>query len=101
MSRSSLKRPCVSTARLRRCRSFRRCCQPPGQFAFTRQQRPLGLGHAVWRARNLVGEEPFAVMLVDDLMVGEPPCLKQMVDTYSEIGGNMRAVEKSATVAAG
>lgn len=63
-----------------------------GQFAFTRQQRPLGLGHAVWCARNLVGDEPFAVMLVDDLMVGEPPCLAQMVDAYRETGGNLVAV---------
>jgi UTP--glucose-1-phosphate uridylyltransferase len=63
-----------------------------GQFAFTRQQRPFGLGHAVWCARHLVGDEPFAVMLVDDLMVGEPPCLKEMVDVYQETGGNLVAV---------
>jgi UTP--glucose-1-phosphate uridylyltransferase len=63
-----------------------------GEFAFTRQQRPLGLGHAVWCARNLVGDEPFAVLLVDDLMVGEPPCLKQMLDAYEGTGGNMVAV---------
>ncbi|HET6198185.1 MAG TPA: UTP--glucose-1-phosphate uridylyltransferase, partial [Acetobacteraceae bacterium] len=54
----------------------------PGDIAFTRQQRPLGLGHAVWCGRHLVGDEPFAVLLVDDLMVGDPPCLKQMVDAY-------------------
>jgi UTP--glucose-1-phosphate uridylyltransferase len=63
-----------------------------GDIAFTRQQRPLGLGHAVWCARHLVGDEPFAVLLVDDLMVGEPPCLKQMVDAYEETGGNIVAV---------
>src|SRR5438067_3424784 len=63
-----------------------------GQIAYTRQQRPLGLGHAVWCARNLVGDEPFAVLLVDDLMVGEPPCLQQMVDAYAATGGNMVAV---------
>jgi UTP--glucose-1-phosphate uridylyltransferase len=63
-----------------------------GQFAFTRQQRPLGLGHAVWCARNLVGDEPFAVLLVDDLMVGEPPCLAEMIDAYETIGGNLVAV---------
>jgi UTP--glucose-1-phosphate uridylyltransferase len=63
-----------------------------GQFAFTRQQRPLGLGHAVWCARHLVGDEPFAVMLVDDLMVGDPPCLKQMVEAYERTGGNLVAV---------
>ena len=64
----------------------------PGQIAYTRQQRPLGLGHAVWCARNLVGDEPFAVMLVDDLMVGDPPCLKQMVEAYDKTGGNIVAV---------
>ena len=64
----------------------------PGDVAFTRQQRPLGLGHAVWCARHLVGDEPFAVLLVDDLMVGEPPCLEEMVDAYQDTGGNMVAV---------
>jgi UTP--glucose-1-phosphate uridylyltransferase len=64
----------------------------PGDVAFTRQQRPLGLGHAVWCARHLVGDEPFAVLLVDDLMVGDPPCLKEMVDAYEETGGNIVAV---------
>ncbi len=63
-----------------------------GEIAYTRQQRPLGLGHAVWCARHLVGDEPFAVILVDDLMVCEPPCLKQMVDVYAETGGNVVAV---------
>jgi UTP--glucose-1-phosphate uridylyltransferase len=64
----------------------------PGQVAYTRQQRPLGLGHAVWCARHLVGDEPFAVVLVDDLMVCDPPCLKQMIDAYEETGGNVVAV---------
>jgi len=63
-----------------------------GDVAYTRQQRPLGLGHAIWCARNLVGDEPFAVLLVDDLMVGDPPCLKQMIDAHRETGGNMVAV---------
>src|SRR5215471_11643157 len=63
-----------------------------GQIAYTRQQRPLGLGHAVWCARHLVGDEPFAVMLVDDLMVCDPPCLRQMVDAYQQTGGNVVAV---------
>jgi UTP--glucose-1-phosphate uridylyltransferase len=63
-----------------------------GQVAYTRQQRPLGLGHAVWCARHLVGDEPFAVVLVDDLMVCKPPCLKQMVDAYDQTGGNVVAV---------
>ena len=63
-----------------------------GEISYTRQQRPLGLGHAVWCARHLVGDEPFAVLLVDDLMVGEPPCLKEMIDAYQTTGGNLVAV---------
>lgn len=65
----------------------------PGQVCFTRQQEPLGLGHAVWCARHLVGDEPFAVLLADDLMLGEPPCMRQMVDAYSRVGGNLVCVE--------
>ncbi len=60
-----------------------------GSVAFTRQQKPLGLGHAVWSARHLVGEEPFAVLLPDDLMVGKPGALKQMVEAYRDIGGGI------------
>src|SRR5207302_2584942 len=63
-----------------------------GQICYTRQQRPLGLGHAVWCARNLVGNEPFAVLLADDIILGETPCLKQMVDVYQETGGNVVAI---------
>jgi len=63
-----------------------------GTVAYTRQQRPLGLGHAVWCARHLVGDEPFAVLLVDDLMVGEPPCLKEMIEAHRTTGGNIVAV---------
>lgn len=63
-----------------------------GSVAYTRQQEPLGLGHAVWCARNLVGDEPFAVVLADDLVMADPPCLSQMVDTYRETGGNLVAV---------
>ncbi len=64
----------------------------PGTVAYTRQQEPLGLGHAVWCARSLVGDEPFAVLLADDLVQAEEPCLAQMVETYNEIGGNVVAV---------
>jgi UTP--glucose-1-phosphate uridylyltransferase len=64
----------------------------PGQIAYTRQQIPLGLGHAVWCARGLVGDEPFAVLLADDLMLCEPPCLTQMVEAYRETGGNVAAI---------
>lgn len=63
-----------------------------GQISYTRQQVPLGLGHAVWCARNLVGDEPFAVILADDLVHSETPCLKQMVAAYEQTGGNVVAV---------
>jgi UTP--glucose-1-phosphate uridylyltransferase len=64
----------------------------PGQLSYTRQQRPLGLGHAVWCARDLVGDEPFAVLLADDLILGRTPCLKQMVEARAKAGGNLIAV---------
>ena len=66
----------------------------PGQMSFTRQQVPLGLGHAVWCARDLVGNEPFAVLLPDMIMQGEPGCLAQMVEVYRRTGGNVIAVEE-------
>jgi len=64
----------------------------PGQVAYTRQQRPLGLGHAVWCARELVGDEPFAVLLADDVIQAPQSCLKQMVDAHAIVGGSMIAV---------
>ena len=60
----------------------------PGQTSFTRQQAPLGLGHAVWCAREIVGDEPFAVLLPDVLHHGSPPCLAQMIEAYEAHGGN-------------
>ncbi|MEM7428944.1 MAG: UTP--glucose-1-phosphate uridylyltransferase GalU [Pseudomonadota bacterium] len=65
-----------------------------GQASFTRQQEPLGLGHAVWCARKLVGNEPFALVLPDMLMKSTPGCLAQMLSTYEERGGNIIAVEE-------
>jgi UTP--glucose-1-phosphate uridylyltransferase len=64
----------------------------PGQIAYTRQQEPLGLGHAVLCAKNLIGDEPFAVLLADDLILAETPCLKQMVDAHQKLRGNYVAV---------
>jgi UTP--glucose-1-phosphate uridylyltransferase len=64
----------------------------PGQIAYTRQQEPLGLGHAVLCAKNLIGNEPFAVLLADDLILSDTPCLKQMVDAYRKVEGNYVAV---------
>ncbi len=65
---------------------------PAGSAAFVRQQEPLGLGHAVWCARDLIGDEPFAVLLPDELLWNPAnPCLKQMVGTYEKKGGNVIA----------
>ncbi len=61
----------------------------PGAASFTRQQTPMGLGHAVLCARDLVGDEPFAVLLPDELLLAEPPCLTELVDAYGRTGGNV------------
>lgn len=65
-----------------------------GQTSFTRQQDPLGLGHAVWCARQLVGNEPFALLLPDMIIHAKPGCLKQLMDVYHRTGGNIIAVEE-------
>jgi UTP--glucose-1-phosphate uridylyltransferase len=62
-----------------------------GAIAYVRQNRPMGLGHAVWCARRLIGNEPFAVLLPDDVIAAETPCLQQMVEAYAQTGGNMVA----------
>jgi UTP--glucose-1-phosphate uridylyltransferase len=64
----------------------------PGNCAYVRQQEPLGLGHAIWCARAIVGDEPFAIFLPDEFMHGSPGCMKQMVDAYHQIGGNIISV---------
>jgi len=64
----------------------------PGNCAYVRQQEPLGLGHAIWCARDIVGDEPFAIFLPDEFMVGSPGCMKQMVDAYNRLGGNLISV---------
>jgi UTP--glucose-1-phosphate uridylyltransferase len=64
----------------------------PGNLVAVRQQVPLGLGHAIWCARGIVGDEPFAIFLPDELMIGTPGCMKQMVEAYDEIGGNIISV---------
>jgi UTP--glucose-1-phosphate uridylyltransferase len=63
--------------------------QKPGSPVYVRQQEPLGLGHAVWCARDIVGDEPFAVLLPDELMVGRPNFMAQMVEAYGRVGGNI------------
>lgn len=69
----------------------------PGSMSFVRQQSAQGLGHAVWCARDIIGDEPFAVMLPDMLMMAQPSCLAQMVDAYNKVGGNIIAVEPTDT----
>ncbi|PJA60095.1 MAG: UTP--glucose-1-phosphate uridylyltransferase, partial [Rhodobacterales bacterium CG_4_9_14_3_um_filter_71_31] len=77
---------------------------PSGAIAYVRQQEALGLGHAVWCARRLVGDEPFAVILPDDVIEADTPCLKQMIDAYHETGGAIVAamdVPRAATASYG
>ena len=64
-----------------------------GGISYTRQQAPLGLGHAVWCARELIGDEPFAVSLPDEIVPTQPGFLRQLVDAYHEVGGNLVSVE--------
>jgi UTP--glucose-1-phosphate uridylyltransferase len=73
---------------------LRRSQPYPGQTAFTRQQVPLGLGHAVWCARDLVGDEPFALLLPDMIMQAHDNCMKDMVELYEKTGGNIIAVQE-------
>jgi UTP--glucose-1-phosphate uridylyltransferase len=72
---------------------LRRELPRPGEMSFIRQMAPLGLGHAVWCARDVIGDEPFAVMLPDMLMAAEQSALAQAVDAYDKVGGNVVVVE--------
>ena len=65
---------------------------PPGSITTVRQQVPLGLGHAIWCARTFIGDDPFAILLPDDLVLSETPCLEQLADVYHKTGGNVVAV---------
>lgn len=69
----------------------------PGRIAYTRQPEPLGLGHAVWCARALIKDEPFAVLLADDLILSDRPCLQQMIEAHADLGGSMVAVMEVPT----
>ena len=71
----------------------RRDLPKPGQMSFVRQMAPLGLGHAVWCARDIIGDEPFAVMLPDMLMAADTPALAQAVAAHDRVGGNIVVVE--------
>ncbi|MBK7161805.1 MAG: UTP--glucose-1-phosphate uridylyltransferase GalU [Sphingomonadales bacterium] len=64
----------------------------PGNCAYVRQQEPMGLGHAIWCARDIVGDEPFAIFLPDEFMHGTPGCMAQMVAEYNRVGGNLLSV---------
>ena len=61
----------------------------PGEVIYVRQQEPIGLGHAIWCARHIIGDDPFAIFLPDELMVGKPGCMKAMVEAYECVGGNI------------
>lgn len=65
---------------------------PSGRYFYTRQLQPLGLGHAIWCARRLIGDEPFAVLLADDVIMGSITCLEQMLKAYQNVGGNIIAI---------
>jgi len=72
----------------------RDCEMPEGKLFLTRQARPLGLGHAIWCARRLIGDEPFAILLPDDLVLNKKGCVTQMIEAYNEHGGNIVAVKE-------
>lgn len=88
---SDLEQFLISKGKVEQAAEIGAIAGPAGAISYTRQQEPLGLGHAVWCARYLVGDEPFAVLLADDLIQAQTPCLKQMVDAYAHTGGNMVA----------
>jgi UTP--glucose-1-phosphate uridylyltransferase len=64
----------------------------PGSMVTVRQQVPLGLGHAIWCARAFIGDDPFAILLPDDLVLSDTPCMQQLADSYNDTGGNVVAV---------
>ena len=69
---------------------------PPGSVVTVRQQEPLGLGHAIWCARAFIGDDPFAILLPDDLVLSETPCMQQLADAYEATGGSVVAVTEVA-----
>lgn len=73
-------------------KALREAQLPPGAVVTVRQQEPLGLGHAIWCARAFVGDDPFAILLPDDLVLSETPCMRQLADVYHETGGCVIAV---------
>ena len=68
------------------------CSMQPGSIVSVRQQEPLGLGHAIWCARSFIGDDPFAILLPDDIVLSKTPCLQQLAQAYNETGGSVVAV---------
>lgn len=91
-SQFELERTLEERGKTKELESLARDLPAAGQTSFTRQQRPLGLGHAVWCARDIVGDEPFALLLPDMLHHAAKPCLAEMMDAYAQLGGNLIAV---------
>ncbi|MFC0284252.1 UTP--glucose-1-phosphate uridylyltransferase GalU [Camelimonas abortus] len=91
-SQFELERTLEERGKLKELEQLRAELPGAGQTSFTRQQAPLGLGHAVWCAREIVGDEPFALVLPDMLHFGETPCLARMRDAYDRVGGNIISV---------
>jgi UTP--glucose-1-phosphate uridylyltransferase len=87
-----LERTLAERGKTKELEQLQRELPAAGKTSFTRQQAPLGLGHAVWCAREIVGDEPFALLLPDMLHKGDPPCLSEMMAAYAEHGGNLVAV---------
>ncbi|TGY90316.1 UTP--glucose-1-phosphate uridylyltransferase GalU [Marinicauda algicola] len=81
------------TGKIGALESLRSSLPEPGQFSFVRQQSPLGLGHAIWCARDVIGNEPFAVLLPDMVMRSAVPCLQQMAAAFARSGGNIVSVQ--------
>jgi UTP--glucose-1-phosphate uridylyltransferase len=89
-----LEQTLAARGRTRDLIELRRSRLGPGQVAYVRQVEPLGLGHAVWCARHIVGDEPFAVLLADDLIVAEPSPLTSMIAVHEQTGGNVVLVDE-------
>src|SRR6516165_4506011 len=92
-SQFELERTLAERGKTRELEELRRELPLPGQASFTRQQTPLGLGHAVWCAREIVGSEPFALLLPDMLHHASRPCLADMIEAYELHGGNHLSVK--------
>ncbi|MCW8084139.1 UTP--glucose-1-phosphate uridylyltransferase [Sabulicella glaciei] len=89
-----LERTLEERGKAKELAELRAAALPPGSVVTTRQQVPMGLGHAIWSARHFINDEPFAILLPDDLMMCDVSCTKQLADAYRETGGNVVAVEE-------